>query len=81
MRLDWEIVHSMGGAYTTVAIVRMQVSLVSQVCECVCVCVGVGVGGCGCVGGCGSSAYGFSTFCGWSPSRGVCQVSWCMVVF
>ena len=39
MRPDWGIVGLMGGAYTTVFIVRMQVSHVSQVCVCVCVCV------------------------------------------
>ena len=39
MRPDWGIVGLMGGAYTTVVIVRMQVSHVSQVCVCVCVCV------------------------------------------
>ena len=36
MRLDWGIVNLMGGAYTTVAIVKMQASLVSQVCVSVC---------------------------------------------
>ena len=32
MRPNWGVVRSMGGADTTAAIVRMQASLVSQVC-------------------------------------------------